>query len=132
MNLEKASQSLLYRLVYTSYTNHFPSKNYIACRDTIGRIPTNQNLLGDLLEMLGEFRNAISSGYTRQIYTETQLKKRQNLFVSSAIDERNDEVRVIFLQFYFIFFCFQHFWPTLRYILVKVYAHQMYVFLKQI
>ena len=59
--------------------------------------------------MLGEFRNAISSGYTRQIYTETQLKKRQNLFVSSAIDERNDEVRVIFLQFFILlFFYFQH------------------------
>ena len=60
-------------------------------RDAIGRIPTNQKLLSDLLEMLGEFGSAMSSGYMRQIYTESQTKRRQSLFVPN--DQSESDVR---------------------------------------
>ena len=88
-----------------SFNNLILYKIALASRDTIGRIPTNQKLLNDLLEMLGEFRSAISCGYTRQIYTETQLKRRHNLFVSSGIEQHDNKVNMFFSRNYIFLFC---------------------------
>jgi len=65
--------------VFAIIFNIYNDSLSIATRDAIGRIPSNQKLLNDLLEMQNDLRLLMSHEYIRQIYLDGQRKRRQEM-----------------------------------------------------